>query len=67
MPKEILNIEELDEIIPKTLEVRVKKHENFIKVKFRTKKYLYTIKLSEREADALLAKIKELGIPIKTF
>ncbi len=47
--------------------MRVKKHENFVKVKFRTKRYLYTIKLSEREADALLAKIKELGIPIKTF
>ncbi|MHA1615920.1 MAG: 50S ribosomal protein L38e [Candidatus Njordarchaeales archaeon] len=67
MPKEIHRLEELDEIIPRTLEVRVKKHKDFVKVKFRTKSYLYTIKLSEREAESLLEKIKELEIPIKYF
>jgi len=67
MPKEIYNIDEIDEIVARTVEVRVKKHEDFVKVKFRTKKYLYTIKLSDREAEALLEKIKELKIPIKYF
>ncbi|MHA1590112.1 MAG: 50S ribosomal protein L38e [Candidatus Njordarchaeales archaeon] len=67
MPREIHKLEQLDEIIPRTLEVRVKKHKDFVKVKFRTKSYLYTIKLSEREAEALLEKIKELNIPIKYF
>jgi len=67
MPKEIHNIEELDKIVPRTIEVRVKKHKDFVKVKFRTKAYLYTIKLSEKEADAILEKIKELKIPIKYF
>ncbi len=67
MPIEIHDVEKLDEIVPKTLEVRVKKHRDFVKVKFRTKRYLYTIKLSDKEADALLEKIKELNIPIKYF
>lgn len=67
MPKEIYDVELLDEIVPRTLEVRVKKHKDFVKVKFRTRRYLYTIKLSEREAEALLEKIKELKIPIKYF
>lgn len=67
MPKEIHQLEEIDEIIPRTIEVRVKKHKDFVKVKFRTKSYLYTIKLSEKEANVLLDKIKELNIPIKYF
>jgi len=67
MPIEIHDVEKLDEIVPRTIEVRVKKHKDFVKVKFRTKKYLYTIKLSDKEADVLLEKIKELNIPIKYF
>ncbi len=67
MPKEVHDVELLDEIVPKTLEVRVKKHKDFVKVKFRTKRYLYTIKLSDKEAEALLEKIKELNIPVKYF
>jgi len=67
MPKEIHNIEEIDKIVPRTIEVRVKKHKDFVKVKFRTKSYLYTVKLSDKEAEALLEKIKELNIPIKYF
>ena len=67
MPKEIYNIDEIDEIVARTVEVRVKKHEDFVKVKFRTKRYLYTIKLTDKEAEALLEKIKELNIPVKYF
>jgi len=67
MPVEIHDVEKLDEIVPKTIEVRVKKHKDFVKVKFRTKRYLYTIKLTDKEAEALLEKIKELNISVKYF
>lgn len=67
MPVEIRDIEKLDDIVPRTIEVRVKKHKDFVKVKFRTKRYLYTIKLTDKEAEVLLEKIKDLNIPIRYF
>ncbi|MEX2688754.1 MAG: 50S ribosomal protein L38e [Candidatus Njordarchaeales archaeon] len=67
MPKEIVDLNELDRILPKTKEVRVKRKKDIVKVKFRTNKYLYTIKLTEKEADALLEKIKETEIKVVYF
>ncbi len=60
MPKEITELEEIDKIIPKTSEVRVKRQKGVVKVKFRTKKYLYTIKLTDKEAETLINELKKL-------
>jgi len=60
MPKEITDIKEIDEIIKKANEIRVKRVKDIIKVKFRTKRYLYTVKLTEKEADALINELKKL-------
>ena len=67
MPKEIADIEKIDEIIPKTIEVRVKKVKDIVKVKFRTKRYLYTIKLTDKEAEALINELKKLDKKIIYF
>jgi len=67
MPKEILNIDEIDEILKRTTEIRIKRHEDVIKVKFRTKRYLYTIKLSPKEFEEILPRLRELGIKIVEF
>ncbi len=61
MPKEITDISLIDEIIPKTIEVRVKKVKDIVKVKFRTRKYLYTIKLTDKEAETLINELKKLN------
>ena len=65
MPKEITDLKEIDEIVKKAYEIRVKRVKDIVKVKFRTKRYLYTIKLTEKEADALLNELKKLNKPIK--
>lgn len=67
MPKEILNIDEVDEILKKTKEIRIKRHKNVVKVKFRTKRYLYTLKLKPEEFEKIFPKLRELGIEIKEF
>ncbi len=57
MPKEISK-EELEQIIQLTIdqngEVRTKRHKDDIKIKFRTKKRLYTIKLPMKEAESII-------------
>ncbi|MCE7741199.1 MAG: hypothetical protein GOP50_01960 [Candidatus Heimdallarchaeota archaeon] len=57
MPKEISK-EELEKIIQLTIdqsgEVRTKRHKDDIKIKFRTKKRLYTIKLPMKEAESII-------------
>ncbi len=61
MPKEITDISLIDKIIPKTIEVRVKKVKDIVKVKFRTRRYLYTIKLTDKEAETLINELKKLN------
>lgn len=57
MPHEITK-EQLEEIIQLTIEqkgeVRTKRHKDDIKIKFRTKKRLYTIKLPMKEAETII-------------
>ena len=57
MPVEIFNKEKFLELSGKADECRVKKNKNNTKLKLRTGKYLYTIKLAPAEADELLGKI----------
>ncbi len=57
MPTEISK-EKLEEIIQLTIdqggEVRTKRYKDDIKIKFRTKKSLYTIKLPMKEAESII-------------
>ncbi len=57
MPKEISK-DQLEQIIQLTIdqngEVRTKRHKDDIKIKFRTKKKLYTIKLPLKEAESII-------------
>ena len=57
MPSEITK-DRLEEIVQLTIdqggEVRTKRSKDKIKIKFRTKKRLYTIKLPLKEAEALI-------------
>ena len=60
MPSEITK-EKLEEIIQLTIdqggELRTKRSKDKIKLKFRTKKRLYTIKLPLKEAEALISEL----------
>ena len=58
MPTEITK-DQLEKIIQLTLdqkgEVRTKRYKDDIKIKFRTKKQLYTIKLPMKEAETIIS------------
>ncbi|MEE9409519.1 MAG: hypothetical protein V3V41_01160 [Candidatus Heimdallarchaeota archaeon] len=60
MPSEITK-DQLDEIIQLTIdqggELRTKRSKDVIKLKFRTKKQLYTIKLPLKEAESLIGEL----------
>ncbi|MGB9758972.1 MAG: hypothetical protein ACP5KW_02980 [Thermoproteota archaeon] len=60
MPKEVKNKEEFIKIASnRGKKIVVKKTDNAFKVKLRTPKYLYVIKLnSEKEVDEILSQIK---------
>lgn len=58
MPAEIFNIEEFIKLSDSASECRVKRTKGIVKLKLRTKKRLYTIKLKEDEAEEALKKIK---------
>ena len=57
MPAEITK-DQLEDIVKLTIEqgaeVRTKRSKDIVKVKFRTKKRLYTIKLPLKEAESLI-------------
>ena len=57
MPVEIFDKDKFLELSGKADECRVKKNKDNTKLKLRTGKYLYTIKLAPAEADELLGKI----------
>lgn len=60
MPKEVNNKEEFIKIASsRGKKITVKKTNNVFKVKLRTPKYLYVIKLnSEKEVDEILSQVK---------
>ncbi len=57
MPVEIKDKEKFIEISENAAECRVKKNKDNTKLKLRTGKYLYTIKLDPDEADELVGKL----------
>ena len=64
MPEEIKDLTKLDDIIALATECRVKRIGDIVKMKFRTKHKLYTIKVSVNEAEAIRARI---SVPIIDF
>jgi len=60
MPVEIKDKEKFIELSANATECRVKKNKDNTKLKLRTEKYLYTIKLEPSEADEVVGK---LGCP----
>ena len=60
MPQEITK-DELEKIVQLTIEqkgeLRTKRHKDNIKLKFRTKKRLYTIQLPLKEAESLISEL----------
>ena len=61
MPKEIFDVKEFLELAKRALECRVKRSEDVVKLKLRTRKYLYTLKTDPKTAEELL---KALDIKI---
>ena len=64
MPKEVYSKDEFVSLIDKAIECRVKRLSDCVKIKLRTKKYLYTYKAKPSEAEELLKMVK---CPIKEF
>ncbi len=58
MPAEIFNLEEFLKLSESASECRVKRTKGIVKLKLRTKRRLYTIKLKEADAEEALKKVK---------
>ncbi|RLG75016.1 MAG: hypothetical protein DRO23_05025 [Thermoprotei archaeon] len=58
MPVEIHDKEEFVKISDKAIDCRVKRLGEYVKVKLRTKRKLYTIKVKVDEADELIGRLK---------
>ncbi|MFH2109850.1 MAG: hypothetical protein ABIJ47_01165 [Candidatus Bathyarchaeota archaeon] len=60
MPIEVMDKEEFVELSKSASECKVKKNKDNTKLKLRTGRYMYTIKLEPKEAEELVSK---LGCP----
>jgi len=58
LPKEILSEEKFLELAEFAIHCRVKRKKDIVKIKLRTRKYLYTYKTDPNSADRLLNNIK---------
>lgn len=58
MPEEVIDVEKFVEISTRASECRVKKLKDVVKLKLRTKKTLYTIKLPAEKAEDVLKRVK---------
>jgi len=58
LPQEIFNTEKFLEVSQRAEECRIKRLRDTVKLKLRTSRQLYTIKLPKAEAETLLDKIK---------
>ncbi len=58
MPKEIKDKEEFIKLSEKALECRVKRHKDYVKLKLRLKRYLYTLKVKPEEAEDIIKQLK---------
>jgi ferritin-like protein len=58
MPKEVFDPEEFLRIAEKASECRIKHLGDIMKLKLRTSRYLYTLKIGVEEGEELLKRIK---------
>ncbi len=58
MPKEIKDVDKFLELSNNAIECRVKRVKDVVKLKLRTAKYLYTLKVEPDDAEELIKKIK---------
>jgi hypothetical protein len=58
MPKQITDVDKFLEMTEDAIECRVKRGSDHVKLKLRTKRYLYTIILDPQEAEATLQNVK---------
>ncbi len=58
MPKEVKNIEEFVELSEKAEYCAVKRLKDCVKLKLRTKRYLYTLKVDPLKAEEVIKKLK---------
>ena len=60
MPEEIFSIEEFNALLPSAVEVRrkIKSDKDVVKLKIRTKKKLYTYKVSAKDSERIWNAIK---------
>lgn len=58
MPKEIKDITQFLELASKANECRVKRVKDVVKLKLRTPRLLYTLKLDPENAEAIIKQIK---------
>ncbi len=58
MPKQISDVKEFIQLSNNAIECRIKRSEEFVKLKLRTPKELFTIKLDVKKTDDVLNKIK---------
>ncbi len=58
MPIEVYDKEEFVRISEKAIECKVKRLREYVKVKLRTKRKLYTMKVKAGEADDLISRLK---------
>ncbi len=62
MPKEIFDPDKFMELAEDATECRIKRLKDVIKLKLRTKKYLYTLKIKDREVAEEI--VRRLRVPI---
>jgi large subunit ribosomal protein L38e len=65
MPKELFLIELWKRYGEKAEEVRVKRYPEYVKLKARLARYLYTIKLPPDKAEQIIAELKAKNIKIR--
>ncbi|MCS7128808.1 MAG: 60S ribosomal protein L38 [Sulfolobales archaeon] len=59
MPVEVKSKEDFMNVASRAIEIRVKRGREYAKVKARTKKYLYTLKVTLSELDSLINELKK--------
>ncbi len=64
MPRQVFDAKTFKELLEKAIEVRVVKRKDYVKIKARLKRMLYTYVTDETEAEKLLKTVKA---PIKEY
>ena len=58
MPEEIFDVEKFVELSEKAVECRVKRLGDYVKLKLRTRRRLYTLKVGADEVDDIIRRVK---------